>query len=219
LKTSLRHHGLQLLNRPARLRLFPPHQHATPRIQHQHPRHRRPRLSTLKQSPPNYSRASLPNQIKTQQSKHLKNKLLTFIPQHFELVSEPSLQTAQQTLLSSLEPELNALLSRVESHLDKMSRREQSLLAKAELQEGRLSNPSQAGRQSSASRQGSRGAAGAAGAGNASSHSSTGGLSSLEQLKISQLRQKKERLSYAVGRLEMQAGQRERQLRKSMAFQ
>jgi DASH complex subunit SPC19 len=212
LKTSLRHHGLQLLNRPARLRLFPPHQHATPRIQHQHPRHRRPRLSTLKQSPPNYSRASLPNQIKTQQSKHPKNKLLTFIPQHFELVSEPSLQTAQQTLLSSLEPELNALLSRVESHLDKMSRREQSLLAKAELQEGRLSNPSQAGRQSSVSRQSSRGAAGA---GNAS----TGGLSSLEQLKISQLRQKKERLSYAVGRLEMQAGQRERQLRKSMAFQ
>jgi DASH complex subunit SPC19 len=44
-------------------------------------------------------------------------------------------------------------------------------------------------------------------------------LSSLEQLKISQLRQKKERLSYAVGRLELQAGQRERQLRKSMAFQ
>jgi DASH complex subunit SPC19 len=220
LKTSLRHHGLQLLNPPARLRLFPPHQHATPRIQHQHPRHRRPRLSTLKQSPPNYSRASLPNQIKTQQSKHLKNKHLTFIPQHFELVSEPSLQTAQQTLLSSLEPELNALLSRVESHLDKMSRREQSLLAKAELQEGRLSNPSQAGRQSSASRQSAAGAGAAPSASHSStSHASTGGLSSLEQLKISQSRQKKERLSYAVGRLEMQAGQRERQLRKSMAFQ
>jgi DASH complex subunit SPC19 len=215
LKTSLRHHGLQLLNPPARLRLFPPHQHATPRIQHQHPRHRRPRLSTPKQSPANYSRASLHKTVKINIPKNESNKF----PQHFELVSEPSLQTAQQTLLSSLEPELNALLSRVEAHLDKMSRREQSLLAKAELQEGRLSNPSQAGRQSSASRQSSRGAAGAAGAGNASSHSSTGGLSSLEQLKISQLRQKKERLSYAVGRLEMQAGQRERQLRKSMAFQ
>ncbi|KAM0704593.1 hypothetical protein Q7P35_008827 [Cladosporium inversicolor] len=130
---------------------------------------------------------------------------------HFELVSEPSLQTAQQTLLSSLEPELNALLSRVETHLDKMARREQSLQAKAELQEGRLSNPNQGGRQSSASRQ----SATSAGA----SSSAAGGLSSLEQLKISQLRQKKERLSYAVGRLELQAGQRERQLRKSMAFQ
>ena len=46
-----------------------------------------------------------------------------------------------------------------------------------------------------------------------------GGLSNLEALKMSQLRQKKERLSYAVSRLELQAGQRERQLRKSMAFQ
>jgi DASH complex subunit SPC19 len=100
----------------------------------------------------------------------------------------------------------------VETHLDKMSRREQSLLAKAELQEGRLSNPSKAARQSSSSRQ-------STGAGASSSHSAVGGLSSLEQLKISQLRQKKERLSYAVGRLELQAGQRERQLRKSMAFQ
>lgn len=90
-----------------------------------------------------------------------------------------------------------------------MARREQSLIAKADLQEGRLSNPAQAGRHSSASRHS------AAGAG----ASSTGGLSSLEQLKISQLRQKKERLSYAVGRLELQAGQKERQLRKSMAFQ
>lgn len=132
--------------------------------------------------------------------------------QHFELVSEPSLQTAQQTLLSSLEPELNALLSRVETHLDKMSRREQSLIAKAELQEGRLSNPKQHSRQSSASRQSASGAG-------AGASSSVGGLSSLEQLKISQLRQKKERLSYAVGRLELQAGQKERQLRKSMAFQ
>ena len=44
-------------------------------------------------------------------------------------------------------------------------------------------------------------------------------MSNLEALKMSQLRQKKERLSYAVSRLELQAGQRERQLRKSMAFQ
>lgn len=91
-----------------------------------------------------------------------------------------------------------------------MARREQSLQAKAELQEGRLSNLNQGGRQSSTSRQ----SATAAG-----TSSNAGGLSSLEQLKISQLRQKKERLSYAVGRLELQAGQRERQLRKSMAFQ
>jgi DASH complex subunit SPC19 len=135
--------------------------------------------------------------------------------QHFELVSEPSLQTAQQTLLSSLEPELNALLSRVETHLDKMTRREQGLIAKADLQEGRLSNPAQQQHNTgSSSRQSSRSRQSAAGASSAG-----GGLSNLEQLKMSQLRQKKERLSYAVSRLELQAGQRERQLRKSMAFQ
>ena len=143
------------------------------------------------------------------------NPLTQPSPQHFELVSEPALQTAQQTLLSSLEPELNALLSRVETHLDKMSRREQSLIAKADLQEGRMSNnPAQhsGGRQQQQhSRQSSAGAPSATAGG--------GGLSNLEALKMSQLRQKKERLSYAVSRLELQAGQRERQLRKSMAFQ
>lgn len=124
--------------------------------------------------------------------------------QHFELVSEPSLHQAQQTLLSSLEPELDNLLARVEAHLEKLARREQSLRAKAELQEGRLSNASRpsAGRKNS----------GSASAG-------AGSLSSLEELKLTQLRQKKERMSYAVGRLELQASQRERQLRKSMAVQ
>lgn len=48
---------------------------------------------------------------------------------------------------------------------------------------------------------------------------SAAGLSALEEVKLQQLKQKKERLSYAVSRLEMQAGQRERQLRKSMAAQ
>lgn len=39
----------------------------------------------------------------------------------------------------------------------------------------------------------------------------------MEEFRIKQLRQKKERLSYAVERLTMQAHQRERQLRMSMA--
>jgi DASH complex subunit SPC19 len=41
----------------------------------------------------------------------------------------------------------------------------------------------------------------------------------MEALKMKQMRQKKERLSYAVERLTLQAQQRERQLRKSMAAQ
>ena len=42
-------------------------------------------------------------------------------------------------------------------------------------------------------------------------------LTGLEAIKMQQLRQKKERLSFAIGRLQLQAQQRERQLRKSMA--
>ena len=38
-----------------------------------------------------------------------------------------------------------------------------------------------------------------------------------DQIKMKQLRQKKEKLSFAIDRLQLQATQRERQLRKSMA--
>ena len=92
----------------------------------------------------------------------------------------------------------------METYLDKLERREQSLIAKAELQEGRLSQPS---RSSYGKKNSSVGGA------------KNGALSNVEEMKMQQLRQKKERLSYAVSRLELQAGQRERQLRKSMAAQ
>ncbi|KAI5364547.1 Putative DASH complex subunit Spc19 protein [Septoria linicola] len=122
---------------------------------------------------------------------------------HFELVSENDLTAAQSTLLSEIQPEVTNLLARVETYLDKLERREQSLMAKAELQEGRLAQPSRA---SSGSKSPAR-RPGAAGLGN------------MDEMKMQQLRQKKERLSYAVGRLELQASQRQRQLRKSMAAQ
>ncbi|KAK5131931.1 hypothetical protein LTR08_000443 [Meristemomyces frigidus] len=125
---------------------------------------------------------------------------------HFELISAPTLQAAQTTLLSELQPEFSSLLSRTETYLDKLARREESLIAKAELQEGRLSRTSGGARKIADARP----AVGAGGGGN-------GNLSKMEELKVQQLRQKKERLSYAVSRLELQAGQRERQLRKSMA--
>jgi DASH complex subunit SPC19 len=133
---------------------------------------------------------------------------------HFELVSESSLLTAQSALLSELQPEVHNLLGRVETYLDKLERREKSLMAKAELQEGRISNPG-ASQSTAADRRrlnmkspaGKRaGAAGGTGA-------------DLNAMKLQQLKLKKERLSYAVGRLELQAGQKQRQLRKSMAAQ
>ncbi|KAF2773878.1 DASH complex, subunit Spc19 [Teratosphaeria nubilosa] len=124
---------------------------------------------------------------------------------HFELVSEHDLTTAQSTLLSEITPEVTNLLSRVETYLDKLERREQSLIAKAELQEGRLSRSSLGHRNSNAG-------------GNAS-RSGGAGLTQLDEMKFQQMKAKKGRLSFAISRLELEAGQRERQLRKSMAFQ
>ncbi|KAK0937954.1 DASH complex subunit spc19 [Friedmanniomyces endolithicus] len=137
---------------------------------------------------------------------------------HFELVSSHDLTTAQATLLSEIQPEVSALLLRVETHLDKLERREKSLIAKAELQEGRLSRTSAGRNSSSGARQSAGGRSSTAnGSAATATAAATTGLSALEEMKLQQLRLKKERLGYAVSRLELQAGQRERQLRKSMA--
>lgn len=125
---------------------------------------------------------------------------------HFELLPEPSLTNAQSTLLASLTPEIDNLLTRVETHLDKLSRREQALVARTELLEGRIGE----GRASLGGRGSGLGAKGA------------GALradGSKEAVKLKQLRGKKERLGYAVERLNLQAQQRERQLRLSVAAQ
>lgn len=130
------------------------------------------------------------------------------IPQHFELLPEPALQSAQSALLASLTPEVASLLSKVESHLDKLARREQSLIARSELLEGRIGE--------------GRASMGGRGSGNAGERSSVGvmnGDGSREALRLKQLRGRKERLSYAVDRLVLQAQQKERQLRTSVAAQ
>jgi DASH complex subunit SPC19 len=115
-------------------------------------------------------------------------------------VSEPDLQAAQASLLSEIQPEVDGLLSRVDAYLDKMERREKALMARCDLQEGRLSSSTTA---SAARRTPKKG--GAAGGGTVSA------------IRMSQARQKKERLSYAIDRLQLQAHQKERQLRKSLA--
>ena len=105
----------------------------------------------------------------------------------------------------------------METHLDKLARREQALIAKCELQEGRLSSTRNSNGLVKAGRKG-------------------GGINRREEdgdedeeegdveqgrarLRLKQMRQKKERLSYAVERLNLQAQQKERQLRLSMAAQ
>lgn len=88
--------------------------------------------------------------------------------------------------------------------MDKLERREQSLIAKCDLNDGRLGRDSTGG---SGSRPASKSAP------------TSGGkaVSAQQELRVKALKAKKDRLSYAVETLEMQAKQRERQLRMSMA--
>lgn len=127
--------------------------------------------------------------------------------QHFELLPEPTLRDAQQSLLDEITPAIGQLLSTAENYVAQLSRKEESLKARYELLEGRLSH---SGRNSSSG---------------TSSHllkransASTSGLSEAKMLELKRLQQKKERLQYAVERLELQSKQRERELRKSMAI-
>lgn len=95
------------------------------------------------------------------------------------------------------------------NYLDKLERREQALIAKCDLNDGRLGRDSTEG---SAFRPSSR-------TDRPKSRAEEGrkAMSALQEMKYKQLRQKKQRLSYAVDTLELQAKQRERQLRMSMA--
>lgn len=96
-------------------------------------------------------------------------------------------------------------MKRVDNYLDKLERREQSLIAKVDLNDGRLGSDSTSGRPSSA--------AGQRAIGSKAGRS----MNAQQELKYKQLRARKDRLSYAVETLELQAKQRERQLRMSMA--
>ncbi|RDW61491.1 hypothetical protein BP5796_11383 [Coleophoma crateriformis] len=128
---------------------------------------------------------------------------------HFELLPQSTLQTAQATLAAELTPAIATLLNRSEAHVAKMQRREQALIAKAELQEGRLEQGGSRGeglkRKKSLE-------------GRIAKVARTGGIGGEEKvMRLKALRQKKERLGYAVERLGLQSQQRQRQLRKSVA--
>ncbi|KAL4952331.1 DASH complex subunit Spc19 [Aspergillus filifer] len=127
---------------------------------------------------------------------------------HFELLPEPTIREAQQSLLGEITPSIAHLLSLASNHVEKLSRREQGLRAKCELQEGRLNSSE---RQSSSS--------GSVRGQSSSTPRAQAQVSEAKALEYRRLVHKKERLRYAVERLELQSTQRERQLRKSMAFQ
>lgn len=87
----------------------------------------------------------------------------------------------------------------MESQLDRLERREQALIARCSLLEGRLSHGEDGGE-----------------LGETKNNNSVS-EGAREALRLKQMRQKKERLVYAVERLQMQANQKARQLRMSVA--
>ena len=117
--------------------------------------------------------------------------------QHFVLLPEPVLRDAQQSLLEEITPAITQLLSTAEAHIEQMARREQSLRARYELLQGRL------GRRQSTLEGGQK-------------HTIELPMTDSKMLELNRLKQKKERLHYAVQTLEWQSKQRERELRRSM---
>lgn len=130
--------------------------------------------------------------------------------QHFELLPENTLRAAQQSMLDEITPAITGLLGTAEAHISQMMRREESLRARSELLEGRLESDRKRGSSSLGGCQSADRGTGSLGVGTREGCDAKG-------LELKRLRQKKERLQYAVGRLELQSKQRERELRKSMA--
>ncbi|KZZ86866.1 DASH complex, subunit Spc19 [Ascosphaera apis ARSEF 7405] len=122
---------------------------------------------------------------------------------HFELLPEPTLHDAQKAIMDEIAPSIAHLLNITENHIEKMARREEALRAKSKLQQGRLSHdtgPTYQQRQLVKQK--------------ATIAADPGKIAELRRLQ-----QKRERLQYTVERLELQRKQKERQFRKSMAFQ
>ena len=124
--------------------------------------------------------------------------------QHFELLPEPQLREAQQSLVDEIAPAINQLLSTAENYVNQLGRKEESLKARYELLEGRLSRDK-------------RGSSFGGGEINANEGGKGLVLSEEKLREMKRVQQKKERLQYAIERLELQSKQRERDLRKSMA--
>ena len=138
------------------------------------------------------------------------SSLTVRLSQHFELTPSSSLATAQASLASELAPAIQTLLTKSELYIAKIERRQQALIARSELLEGRLESGT-AGKEIKKQRSLDRLVRGVRpGIGG-------GGGAEEKALRLKALRQKKERLGYAVERLTLQSQQRQRQLRMSIA--
>lgn len=128
-----------------------------------------------------------------------------------------TLAAAQQSLASELAPAITTLLTRAETYISKLERKQNNLIARSELLSGRLEGASGEGglrKKRSIERMIHKARPGSAGA----KRGEDGGNEE-RVLRLKALRGKKERLGYAVERLQLQSQQRQRQLRMSVAGQ
>ena len=125
------------------------------------------------------------------------------VNRHFELLSEPEIQAAQDSLREEIVPEFRHLLGRVEGQLERMERREKGLVSRGELLGGRLEGLNEGKRKVAVPRRGTSAGGFAGGLGEAH------GVGSRENVeRMRQLKAKKERLMYTVERLALQKGQK-----------
>ena len=125
---------------------------------------------------------------------------------HFELVPESTLKAAQQSLADEISPAIEQLLTTADAYVNQLSRKEQSLKARHELLEGRLASQSTSQKKAKSSSKLQSG-----------SQTQSGNADARAQ-HMKRLQQKQDQLQFAIDRLELQGKQRERELRKSMAF-
>lgn len=122
--------------------------------------------------------------------------------QHYELIPQPTLAAAEASLRDEIGPAITMLLDRADSHIDRVERRIESLKARAELQQGRLS-------EAPSSRNPLYG--------NAKGSSSFGHkLSGEAKLRAKAVKQRRDALEYSIERLELEVSQKERELRKQV---
>lgn len=127
--------------------------------------------------------------------------LLLTSKQHYELIPQPTLAAAESSLRDEIGPAITVLLDRADSHIDRAERRIESLKARAELQQGRLTE--------------TPGSANPPYGRNKNSHVGQK-LGGEAKLRARAVKQRREALEYSIERLELEVLQKERQLRKQV---
>ncbi|KAL5611408.1 hypothetical protein BROUX41_000980 [Berkeleyomyces rouxiae] len=123
---------------------------------------------------------------------------------HYELIPQPTLAAAEASLRDEIGPSINTLLERAERQIDRQERRIETLKARAELQQGRLSSAQDPYGTSSAAAVVEK------------KRNTMRRLEGEAKLRARVLQQRKEALKYSVERLELEALQKERELRKRL---